>query len=658
MSWFAATPSPRQAQGGWETLGAPPAEAPAPTAAPSSALPATRFGPVLLADGRTRFRLWAPDAAGLGAPPRLEVQGQGPLVMTERPDAPGWFEAVAPCGPGARYWFRLGDGAVVPDPASRAQDGDVHGPSIVVDPANYHWSHPYWTGRPWHEAVVIELHAGLCGGFAGVSRELPRLAALGFTAVELMPVADFPGAHNWGYDGVLPFAPDASYGTPDDLRALVDTAHGLGLMVLLDVVCNHFGPEGNYLGRYASPFFRNDLHTPWGAALDFRRQEVRDFFTENAACWLHDFRFDGLRFDAVHAIADEGWLAGLAPHLRRCFPGRHIHLVLENDRNDAALLDRRGAGYDAQWNDDGHHALHVLLTGERSGYYVDYAYRVAPADDAGNAANTDPRPAATHHLARVLAEGFAYQGEVSRFRSTPDQPAHRGQPSRQLPPTAFVLFLQNHDQTGNRALGERLATLADPDALRAAVALQLLSPQIPLVFMGEECGADTPFLYFTSHPPELGEAVREGRRREFRADPAFATPERAARIPDPNDPATFEASRPVPSDDAGWPAFYRALLTLRRREIVPRLPGARSTGATVLGPGALRAGWILGDGSLLTLWTNLGDAPVACEIPSHICVLAESADGAGGALAAGTLPAHATVACLREAAIRPREVND
>lgn len=637
------SPRPR---GDWETLGMAPA--PVGTAPGQSGHAASRFGPVLLTDGRIRFRLWAPDAAAHFEPPRLEVQGQGPVVMTELSAAgePGWFEAIAPCAPGARYWFRLGDGTVVPDPASRAQDGDIHGKSIVVDSGTYHWSHPFWNGRPWHETILYEMHVGLLGGFKAACKELPRLAALGFTAIELMPVAEFPGGRNWGYDGVLPFAPDASYGTPDDLRTLVDTAHGLGLMVFLDVVYNHFGPEGNYLHRYASAMFREDVHTPWGAALDFRRPEVREFFTDNAIYWLEDFRFDGLRFDAVHAIVDEGWLASLAPQLRRRFPGRHIHLVLENDDNDAELLDRAHDRYDAQWNDDGHHAFHVLLTGERSGYYADYA------GEAGT-----ERASATRHLARVLAEGFAYQGETSPFRSK-EEPVRRGQPSGHLPPSAFVLFLQNHDQTGNRALGERLTALADRDALRAAITLQLLAPQVPLVFMGEETGSATPFLYFTSHPPELGRLVKEGRRNEFSGDPAFADAGQAERIPDPNDPATFEAARPVPAADEGWSALYRALLTLRRREIVPRMAGTRSTGANVLGDGALRAGWILGDGSLLTLWVNLGDAPVTCEVPSRICVLHESADGAASALAAGTLPARTTVACLRESASRPREVND
>jgi maltooligosyltrehalose trehalohydrolase len=604
--------------------------------------PPRSFGPSLLEDGRMRFRLWAPDATARGQPIRLEIAGIGPVPMCAAAPGPdgrgGWLEAIAPCCPGVRYWFRLDDGSTVPDPASRAQATDVNGPSLVCDPRAYTWCHPYWHGRPWHEAIIYEMHVGLCGGYAGATRQLPRLAALGFTAVELMPLAEFPGARNWGYDGVLPFAPECSYGKPDELRALVDCAHGLGMTVLLDVVYNHFGPEGNFLHQYADAFFRGDVRTPWGPAIDFRQPEVRRFFTENALYWLEDFRFDGLRLDAVHAIVDEGWLRELACEVRARHPGRHIHLVLENDDNDASLL---AAGFDAQWNDDGHHALHVLLTGERDGYYGDY---VQPAGEG--LAEGAPAAPALAHLARVLAEGFACQGEVSPTRGT-----RRGQPSASLAPTAFVLFLQNHDQIGNRAFGERLTRLAHPDALRAAVLLQLLCPQIPLVFMGEEYGAQTPFLYFTSHPPELAEAVRAGRLREFRAMAAFGDPRRAALIPDPNDPATFEASRPPLEGDNTWGQFYRALLAIRRRELVPRLAGSTSAGVRIIGEAALAASWRLGDGALLTIWINFGKEP-APGAPAGMSpvnpgrLLAQSREGAVQALANGALPAATAIACL------------
>ncbi len=631
----------------WQTLGADSRLLPCG----DDGAAAYRFGPVRLADGRVRFRLWAPDAAAQGHAVRLEIAGMPPVVMVEA--EAGWFEAVAPCCDGARYWFRLDDGEIVPDPASRLQADDVHGASVLCLPqgtATFTWQHTEWRGRPWHEAVIYELHVGLYGGYAGVTAQLHRLAALGFTAIELMPLSEFPGARNWGYDGVLPFAPEHSYGSPDELRTLVDTAHGLGMMVLLDVVYNHFGPEGNYLHRYASAFFREDRQTPWGPAIDFRRPEVQRFFGENARYWLEAFRLDGLRLDAVHAIEDEGWLPRLAQELRTCLPGRHLHLVLENDHNDVALLQ---AGYDAQWNDDAHHALHVLLTGEHDSYYSEYQALVpgsAPDDAAGTPA--------LRHLARVLAEGFAWQGEVSAYRSgaahgpLQGREVRRGQPSAALPPTSFVMFLQNHDQTGNRAFGERLATLADPDALRAAVALQLLCPQIPLVFMGEEHGARTPFLYFTDHPPELAQAVRDGRRREFATSVAFRDDAHAARIADPNAPETFDASRPVCDDTDGycraWNHYYGELLSIRRHEIVPRLRDCRALGVTLLADLALVARWRMGDGCVLSIWLNLGEAPVLVDCDGGQ-MLHASQPGAIAALSAGTLSGYCCIACLHPA---------
>ena len=500
--------------------------------------------------------------------------------------AGGWFEAVAVCAPGTRYRYRLTDGMLVPDPASRFQPDDVHGPSQVIDPRGYAWRNTHWRGRPWRETVLYELHAGVLGGFARVAQHFPRLRELGITAVELMPVNDFPGRRNWGYDGVLPYAPDSAYGTPDELKALVDAAHDHGLMVFLDVVYNHFGPDGNYLHAYAPQFFRDTHPTPWGPAIDFRRPEVRAFFTENVLYWLMEYRFDGLRFDAVHAIEDQSWVDEMAASVRATVePGRHVHLVLEH-HNAASHLEH---DVDAQWNDDGHNALHVLLTGESSGYYADYARR--PAE----------------HLARCLAEGWAFQGEESQYQGGP-----RGTPGAHLPPSAHVLFLQNHDQTGNRAFGERLTALVPPAALQAAIALLLLSPQIPLVFMGEETASRSPFLYFTDHHGELADAVREGRRNEFARFADFADPERRARIPDPNAQQTFEASlpQPDPAHAAEREALYRRLIALRQDMLVPRLDGARGLGAQVLGRKAVVARWRLGDGATLTIASNLDSDPV------------------------------------------------
>ncbi|MFN3514801.1 MAG: glycogen debranching protein GlgX [Phenylobacterium sp.] len=539
------------------------------------------FGATVLEDARTRFRFWAPARRAV----MLEVEGLERIPM--RSLAGGWFEAEAPCGAGARYRYRLDSGLAVPDPASRRQAGDAHEASVVIDPRAYEWRTPGWSGRPWEEAVIYELHPGLMGGFQGLAEQLPALKELGITAVELMPIAEFPGGRNWGYDGVLPFAPDCAYGTPEDLKALVDRAHELELMVFLDVVYNHFGPDGNYLSAYAPDVFRSDLKTPWGEAIDFRRPEVRRFFIENALYWIQEYRFDGLRFDAVHAISERDWIDEMGAAVRAAAgPDRHVHLILENDDN---LADHLAGDFDAQWNDDVHHVLHVMLTGEDGGYYRDYADK--PAE----------------RLARALAEGFIYQGEPSRHRK--GEP--RGTPSKHLPPTAFVNFVQNHDQIGNRALGERLTTLADPKALRAAVALTLLAPQIPMIFMGEETGSQTPFLYFTDHNPELGQAVREGRRSEFASFPQFADPAMREQIPDPNAPETFERSRPEPGPDAAdWRRLYRDLLHIRAAEIAPRLSGLRIERAEAIGPAAVIARWRAEDGARLTLALNLGSAPV------------------------------------------------
>jgi malto-oligosyltrehalose trehalohydrolase len=539
------------------------------------------FGATYLGGNRTRFRLWAPGQPSVA----VEIDGRA-LPMSHQPD--GWFEAEAPCGPGASYLYRLASGEAVPDPASRAQADDVHGPSLVVDPNAYRWRHPEWTGRPWSETVLYELHPGTYGGFAGVQADLDRLTGLGITAVELMPVSDFPGTRNWGYDGVLPFAPDRAYGTPDELRALIDAAHERRLMVFLDVVYNHFGPDGNYLSLYAPQFFRTDIKTPWGAAIDFRQPAVRRYFIENALYWLTEYRFDGLRFDAVHAIADPQWLDEMATEIRRTITGRHAHLVLEHDGNEA---DHLRHGYDGQWNDDAHHVLHVLLTGENDGYYSDYAQTPA------------------QQLARCLAEGFVYQGEPSAYRKGET----RGTPSADLPPTAFVLFLQNHDQIGNRPLGDRLTTLAHPDALKAAITLQLLAPNIPLLFMGEERMSRAPFQFFTDFHGELATAVREGRRREFAAFTRFSGED----IPDPNAVETFEHSKVPP---AGDDSFYRALLAVRAREIVPRLAGTRTIDATPISDTAVTVRWRMGDGAVLTMASNFDEQACRLSRPAGRCL--------------------------------------
>ena len=416
------------------------------------------FGVRLTADGAS-FRLWAPAAK------RVELLLEKPQPMARGDD--GWFTAdVAGVKAGMRYKYRVDDEIDVPDPASAFQPEDVFGPSEVIDHDGYQWRARDWKGRPWRDTVLIETHVGTFtpeGSYRAMIGKLDHLAATGITALELMPLADFAGQRNWGYDGVLWYAPDSAYGRPEDLKALIDEAHLRGLMVFLDVVYNHFGPDGNYLGRYAPSFF-TDAHTPWGSAIDYRLPEVRAFAIENALSWLRDYRFDGLRFDAINHILDEpGQVSVLhdisvAAGKLAAETGRHIHLVLENGDNRASLLDAiqdppRGK-YRAQWNDDYHHAWHVLLTGESKGYYGDY--QKSPRND----------------IARALASGFVYQGETAAFWG--GKP--RGEPSGKLSPAAFVNFLQNHDQVGNRPLGDRLESLAKPEEVEAALAVTLLAP--------------------------------------------------------------------------------------------------------------------------------------------------------------------------------------
>ena len=454
-----------------------------------------------------------------------------------------------------------------------------------------------------------------------------------------MPVADFPGQRNWGYDGVDLFAPDSAYGRPEDLKELVQSAHSLGMMVLLDVVYNHFGPEGNYLGAYAPQFFTGRHHTPWGNAINFDGPEsrtVRDFFIHNALYWLTEYHFDGLRLDAVHAIMDEFTphiLAELADSVRSSIePDRRVHLVLENDRNQARYLKRtehcEPGTYTAQWNDDIHHALHVIITGERDGYYADYAERPLEL------------------LGRCLAGGFGYQGEVSRYRNG----EARGESTDGLPPTAFVSFLQNHDQIGNRAFGERLTKIANPNPLRAALEILLLAPSPPLLFMGEEFGADTQFLFFCDFEKDLAVAVTAGRRKEFARFARFRDPAAREEIPDPNAARTFEASRLdwdmiARPQHQGWLLFYRDLLRLRRQHIVPRLsaacdikPDYEASDGHVL---AVR--WHFPDGSELALQANLGKHPVAgLRLPDAQTIYASEGVTAE-TLRRGTLPAWSVV---------------
>ena len=601
--------------------------------------------------GGTAFRLWAPDARRVAV--RLEGPG-APREIALEAGASGWHAGIVPdVGGGTRYRLRIDGDALVPDPASRFQPEGPHGPSEVIDPEAYDWRDASWRGRPWEETVLYELHVGTFtrgGRHAGVVTALDDLAAVGVTALELMPLAECPGARNWGYDGTQLFAPESTYGRPEDLKRLVEAAHERGLSVFLDVVYNHFGPDGNYLALHASPFFTDRHRTPWGAAIDFEGPAaavVRDFFVHNALYWLEEYHLDGLRLDAVHAIHDASrpdFLEELACRVRAHFDGvRPVHLVLENDRNEASRLARDALGaprlYTAQWNDDFHHGLHVLVTGETTGYYADYA--------------DDP----VGRLGRALAEGFAFQGEASPHRGG----APRGEASAALPPTAFVNFLQNHDQIGNRAFGERLTRLASPEAVAAATAVLLLAPGIPLLFMGEEWGAPEPFPFFGDFAPELAEAVREGRRREFAAFPAFRDAAARARIPDPGAPDTYEAAvlDRRHADEPGARArraLHHRLLAIRRREIVPHLVGAPGGAGRYqrLGPRLLRVTWQLAGATELELLANLGAEAAPAEVPRRSGrVLVEVPDGCAAQGAPGGLPAWSVVWSLRSGTERP-----
>ncbi|HET7408997.1 MAG TPA: malto-oligosyltrehalose trehalohydrolase [Paracoccaceae bacterium] len=555
-----------------------------------------------IGEHRWEFRIWAPGCERMG----LLLDGREHAMDK---DAEGWFHTELPADPGTDYRFAPPGGPHVPDPAARAQAADVHGASVLVDPGAFDWQ-TRWAGRPWHEVVLYELHTGAFspeGTFDGVARRLDHLADLGITAIELCPVAQFAGTRGWGYDGVLLYAPHVAYGGPEGLKRLIDAAHARGLMVFLDVVYNHFGPDGNYLHAYAPEFFHAERHTPWGAAIAYDLAPVRRFFVENALYWLDEYRFDGLRLDAVDQIddpSDEPILAEIARAVREHGFDRPVHLTTEDDRNITRFHERNEDGspklYDGEWNDDWHHVTHVLATAESEGYFRDYA--------------DDPRG----DMATALATGFVQQGRPSPFRDG----APRGEQSAHLPPPAFVNFLQNHDQTGNRAFGERLTTLAEPRAVEVLTALLLLSPHTPLLFMGEEWGETRPFQYFTDFHGDLADAVREGRRREFARWAQFADPGLREKIPDPNDRATFERSRldwNALDADPGRARYelIQRLVDIRELEIAHRLAGMSGHSGETETPGerGVSARWRLGDGGQLRILANLGGAPFEAAIP-------------------------------------------
>ncbi|HET6810601.1 MAG TPA: malto-oligosyltrehalose trehalohydrolase [Acidimicrobiales bacterium] len=498
-----------------------------------------------------RFDVWAPRA---GSAEVVLADGRRHPLAPSSP--PGWLAAdVDDAGPGTDYGFSLDGGPALPDPRSPWQPGGPDGPSRVVDHGAFGWTDRAWRGIHLPAAVVYEIHVGTFspeGTFEGAIGRLDHLVDLGITAVEVMPVAEFPGPRGWGYDGVDLYAPHHAYGGPEALKRLIDACHQRGLGVILDVVYNHLGPAGNYLDRYG-PYFTDRHQTPWGQAVNFEgpgSDEVRRYFVDNALMWLGDYHCDGLRLDAVHAIVDTSAvhvLEQLADEVARLAAATGVPrwLIAESDLNDPRLVRpplAGGYGLDAQWSDDFHHAVHALLTGERSGYYADFG----TVEDLGTA----------------LQHAYVYAGRYSAHRER-----SHGRPATGLPGWAFLGYSQNHDQVGNRATGERSAALLSPGRVRVAAALVLTAPFVPLLFQGEEWAASTPFQYFTSHPDaELGRAVSEGRRREFSAfgwDPSD--------VPDPQDLATFERSvldwsEPTHAEHRAVLDWYRELIALRRRD--------------------------------------------------------------------------------------------
>ncbi|NTJ41904.1 malto-oligosyltrehalose trehalohydrolase [Agrobacterium larrymoorei] len=550
------------------------------------------FGPVVRNDG-TLFRIWAPLHKSI----LLKLEDGPEYEMRAVGD--GWFERrAAEAKPGSLYRFQLPDGLEIPDPASRFQPRDVHGPSEVIDLNAYRWKTTGWKGRPFEEMVIYELHPGAFteqGGFLSIIQKLEHLQQLGVTAIQLMPISDFPGRYNWGYDGVLPYAPESSYGRPEHLMALVDEAHARGICVFLDVVYNHFGSDGNYMPSYA-PIFTDNHHTPWGAGVNYDGEgsrHVREFIIQNAIYWVSAYQLDGLRLDAVHAVQDdseEHLLHELARRVREAAGDRHVHLIVENEDNDSDLIGRAEDGspefYTAQWNDDIHHVLHIAATGETFGYYQDYA------DDKEN-------------LGWALAEGFVFQGEHMPYRGD-----ERGKPSRHLPPTSFISFIQNHDQIGNRAMGDRMSTYRPEQPLKAIAAIYLLAPQIPMLFMGEEWGAEEPFPFFCELNEDLNDKVRKGRREELSRLPGFDGDD----LPDPIAYETF-ASAKLDWSKAELPSsldmlsFYRSLIETRHRHIVPLLKGVEAGRFEMIGA-AVTVTWKTADDKELRLLANLTDEVV------------------------------------------------
>ncbi len=551
-----------------------------------------RWGVELNASGGGSFRIWAPDSGA----PKLVLNGE---TLEMRSEGNGWYEANAYNVKGGElYHFLMADGRKVADPASHWQGIGPEGPSTVVD-HRFSWQYDRWIGRPWHEAVIYEVRVGTFteeGTFIAASTKLQRLADIGITAIELMPLATFEGDRGWGYDGVMQFAPQRNYGSPDDLKTFIDTAHGCGMMVLLDVVYNHFGPEGNVLQNYAPTFFKKN-DTPWGPAPDFEKAAVRSLFVQNALYWLETYRFDGLRIDAAdHLAGGDGeidFLGELAQNVRASIKGRQAHIVIEDARNAVSPMSAEGDVpplIDAQWNDDFHHVIHVLTTGEDGGIYADFA--------------SDPQQS----LRRSLATGFVYQGEPRPSRGY----ARSGEPSGELCPNAFVNFLHNHDQAGNRLCGERLRTLIGPSLFGVLECILLLCPQTPLMFMGDDHASTQPFFFFSHHPRQDREEGIRARLRQADLFQGNLPPDAPSLVKDPNDPGTFALStldwRNAEKNEGKTASGKMAgLLSKRRQYVWPLLTSEFIQGEALDSPEkTLAVDWTFAAGCL-QLRANLSD---------------------------------------------------
>lgn len=559
------------------------------------------FGAEVQPDGRIRFRVWAPEASEVLL--KLDDR-EARLLLNTTGD--GWHELITgEASVGSKYRYVLPNGTAAPDPVSRFQPEDVNGPSVVIDPGGFAWQTRDWNGRPWDEAVIYELHVGAYtpeGTFLGVIDRLDYLVDLGITAIEIMSIGDFPGRWNWGYDGVLLFAPDSSYGTPDELKRLVDAAHQRDLMVILDVVYNHFGPEGNYLPQFFPDIATDQYMTPWGKALNFDSrhcEQTRAFIIQNALYWINEFRMDGLRLDAVHAIVDSSSihvLDELAAKVRSAAGDRHVHIILESDDTMWVRL-MRDSTYNpllstAQWNHDCKHLAALGLT-------------------SGRTAEEDQRD--TELLGHALIEGFTSQppknlvGEIAM-----EIPAH-------LPPLSFISFLQTHDLVGNRIRGERISHFASEPILRALAAIYLLGPQIPMLFMGEEWAASTPFPFFCDFSKDLADAVRRGRLEQFTTEEERDNPRFLATIPDPLAQETFRSAKlnwdeTSTERHASMLSFYKRILAVRQRRMVPLLKDFPENAGVyeVHAPRFLEVRWELSSGTL-RLEANLSPDPVGCQ---------------------------------------------